>query len=87
MCKITVTYDTKKRDQLKKDLEREGISLQYAIRLYLDLLTIKPELAKGLATMIEDEEDNRAAEEAEKRLLSGKAEVYTIKEVRKHLGL
>lgn len=91
MCKITVTYDAKKRDQIKKDLGRDGISLQDAMRLYLDFLAIKPEFAKGLAkefsSILEDEEDARAAEEAEKRLLAGDVETFTLDEVRKHLNL
>ena len=46
-----------------------------------------PDLREKLIEMMEDAEDLKAAEEAEKRLTSGETETYTLDEVRKHLGL
>ncbi len=39
MCRISVSYDTAKRDIVKKNLEESGMSLQDAVRLYLDVLS------------------------------------------------
>ena len=38
MCRISVNYDTEKRDIVKKNLKESGMSIQDAIRLYLDVL-------------------------------------------------
>ena len=38
MCRISVNYDTDKRDIIKKNLESSGMSIQDAMRLYLDVL-------------------------------------------------
>ena len=39
MCRISVSYDTAKRGIVKKNLEGSGMSLQDAVRLYLDVLS------------------------------------------------
>ena len=39
MCRISVSYDTAKRGIVKKNLEESGMSLQDAVRLYLDVLS------------------------------------------------
>ena len=39
MCRISVSYDTAKRDIVKKNQEGSGMSLQDAVRLYLDVLS------------------------------------------------
>lgn len=33
MCKITVSYDSAKRDEVKKILKKEGMTIQDAMRL------------------------------------------------------
>ena len=38
MCRISVNYDTAKRDLIKKNLENSGMGLQDAMRLFLDVL-------------------------------------------------
>ncbi len=38
MCKITVSYDSAKRDKVKKILKKEGMTIQDAMRLYLDII-------------------------------------------------
>ena len=38
MCKITVSYDSAKRDEVKKILKKEGMTIQDAMRLYLDII-------------------------------------------------
>lgn len=38
MCKITVSYDSAKRDKVNKILKKEGMTIQDAMRLYLDII-------------------------------------------------
>ncbi len=38
MCRISVSYDTEKRDIIKKNLDGSGISIQDAMRVCLDML-------------------------------------------------
>lgn len=39
MCRISITYDTAKRDIIKKNLAESRMSIQDAIRLYLEVLS------------------------------------------------
>lgn len=39
MCRISETYDTAKRDIIKKNLAESRMSIQDAIRLYLEVLS------------------------------------------------
>ena len=52
MCRISISYDTAKRDAIKKNLEKSGISLQDAMRLYLDVLASDDDVEELKAYLI-----------------------------------
>ena len=87
MCKMTINVDTAKKNEAAAFLAKNGFTMSDAIRFYIDIMASNPEMREKLIEMMEDAEDLRAATEAEKRFASGKAETYTLDEVRKHLGL
>ena len=87
MCRMTINVDTAKKEEATAFLAKNGFTMSDAIRFYIDIMASNPDLREKLIEMMEDAEDLKAAEEAEKRLTSGETETYTLDEVRKHLGL
>ena len=87
MCRMTVNVDTKNKDIVSAALAEKGFTMSEAIRFYIDLMANDKAMQSKIIEMMEDAEDLRAAEEAEKRLTLGSVETYTLDEVRNHLGL
>ena len=84
---MTVNVDTKNKDIVSAALAEKGFTMSEAIRFYIDLMANDKAMQSKIIEMMEDAEDLRAAEEAEKRLTLGSVETYTLDEVRNHLGL
>ena len=87
MCRMTVNVDTKNKDIVSAALAKKGFTMSEAVRFYIDLMANYKAILNKFLEMMEDAEDYRAAEEAEKRFSSGNVETYSLDEVRKHLGL
>lgn len=63
MCKISVNYDTKKREEAQRTLSRFGISVNDGIRMYLDFLANDPKscdklMEKLIKEKVKNDPDN-----------------------------
>ena len=87
MGRITINLNTATKEEATKFLAKNGFTMSDAIRFFIDILVSNPEMREKLIEMMEDAEDLKAVEKAERRLASGESETYTLDEVRKHLGL